>query len=156
MRRERSRFLESSKPRRILAIRCGVVLVALLASCQAPVPNPKRVDLEPRAPAPTVVADAEPIEPQPETFASAPEPFLLAEHAGTAWVQPITFDPTGAWPGASSSSALRSPLWPMRASGDVGVPRGLSRAEQENVAVGAVVGAGLFAAALLHAFGVWR
>jgi hypothetical protein len=87
---------------------------------------------------------------------AAPLPFLLAERAGSEWVQPITFDPTAGWTGASSSSSLRSPLWPMRASGDVGVPRAPSRAEQENVAVGAVVGAGLFAAALLHAFGVWR
>lgn len=149
-------MLESSKPRRFLAIRCGVGLVALFASCQAPVPNPKRVNVEPRVAAPTVVADADPLESQPETFVPAPLPFLLAERAGSEWVQPITFDPTAGWTGASSSSSLRSPLWPMRASGDVGVPRALSRAEQENVAVGAVVGAGLFAAALLHAFGVWR
>jgi len=156
MRRERSRFLESSTPRRFLAIRCGVLLVALFASCRAPLPNPKPADVEPRAIAPTVPADAEPLEPRHEAFVPAQEPFVLAEHAGTEWVQPITFDPTGSWAGASSTSSLQSPLWPMRASGDIGVPRTLGRVEQENVAVAAVVGAGLFAAALLHAFGVWR
>jgi hypothetical protein len=137
------------------AIRALVVASALVG-CAGPLKNPLMPDSMAKPIATEHAVEAPP--PKAPAVAPAPDPFPGANSPDLppVWMQPITFDPTGSWPGASSTSALQSPLWPMRASGDIGVPRGLGRNERENVAVGAVVGVGLFAAAMLHAFGVWH